>query len=452
MNAGRIVWVMLIVGGASIAWAILGQSVSRRTLEANQRLRAQVEGLWGTPLAQPSPRFWATWEVREGNKRTTRREEVRAEINQVRADLKLDLRRKGLLWYRCYRVSFTGDYVISNPQGRAVTAHAAMLLPTANAVYENFRFEFGGKQATPAGQDVKASLSLAAKGKARLKVHYETRGLETWQYSFGATAVAPVTEGPEAYPMPLPPGTGSGGVANVRNLDLVVATDFDRVNFPPRTISPTTNEELPGGGRKLTWRFGSLISGFAAGVEVPEKLDAGPVASRIAFFAPIGLLFFVAVLVIIGAMQGRNLHPMHHFFLAAAFFAFHLLFAYLADHLAVGVTFLIAAATSLVLVGAYVWRALGAGFTLKVILPSQLLFLILFSYAFFFQGYTGLTITIASIVTLFILMQVTAKVDWESKFAGGTAPRQMPPMPPAPPPILPVSTPASDDNGAAPQS
>ena len=40
----------------------------------------------------------------------------------------------------------------------------------------------------------------------------------------------------------------------------------------------------------------------------------------------------------------------------------------------------------------------------------------LFSYAFFFEGYTGLTITLASILTLAILMHVTAKVDWESRF------------------------------------
>ena len=71
------------------------------------------------------------------------------------------------------------------------------------------------------------------------------------------------------------------------------------------------------------------------------------------------------------------------------FRVFRVLLPYLADHLAVGFTFLVAVANSLVLVGAYVWRALGASFTCKVILPSQLLFLILFSYAFFFQGTRG---------------------------------------------------------------
>ena len=47
---------------------------------------------------------------------------------------------------------------------------------------------------------------------------------------------------------------------------------------------------------------------------------------------------------------------------------------------------------------------------------AQFVFLVLFSYAFFFQGFTGLTITVGAIITLFFAMQVTAKVNWEEKF------------------------------------
>jgi len=41
-----------------------------------------------------------------------------------------------------------------------------------------------------------------------------------------------------------------------------------------------------------------------------------------------------------------------------------------------------------------------------------MVFLVLFSYAFFFEGYTGLVITVSAILTLAIMMQLTAKVDW----------------------------------------
>ena len=46
----------------------------------------------------------------------------------------------------------------------------------------------------------------------------------------------------------------------------------------------------------------------------------------------------------------------------------------------------------------------------------------LFNYAFFFEGFTGLAITIGAIITLFALMQMTAKTDWDEAFK----PRQRP--------------------------
>jgi len=50
---------------------------------------------------------------------------------------------------------------------------------------------------------------------------------------------------------------------------------------------------------------------------------------------------------------------------------------------------------------------------------AQFVFLVLFSYAFFFKGFTGLAITVGAIVALFIVMQLTAKVDWAEKFRSG---------------------------------
>jgi hypothetical protein len=50
---------------------------------------------------------------------------------------------------------------------------------------------------------------------------------------------------------------------------------------------------------------------------------------------------------------------------------------------------------------------------------AQVIYLILFSYAFFFEGFTGLAITIGAILTLFITMQMTARARWSEKFATG---------------------------------
>jgi inner membrane protein involved in colicin E2 resistance len=69
-----------------------------------------------------------------------------------------------------------------------------------------------------------------------------------------------------------------------------------------------------------------------------------------------------------------------------------------------------------VLAVSYLWRVAGWRFALREGGLSQFLFLVMFSYAFFFEGYTGLVVTVGSIVTLAVLMQITAKVDWEEVF------------------------------------
>jgi inner membrane protein involved in colicin E2 resistance len=149
---------------------------------------------------------------------------------------------------------------------------------------------------------------------------------------------------------------------------------------------------------------------------MPSKLNPGPLASRMSYFAPVSLLFFFTVLVVLGAVSGTNLHPMHYFFLGASFFSFHILFSYLVDHVLLELAFLLAAAVSMALVISYLWRVVGKRFAPLEAGVSQLVFLVLFSYAFFFEGYTGLVVTIGGIMTLAVLMQVTAKVDWAEVF------------------------------------
>ena len=105
-------------------------------------------------------------------------------------------------------------------------------------------------------------------------------------------------------------------------------------------------------GADLAWRFENLIAGQGIGIDMPERINPGPFAARVTFFAPVSLLFFLTVMVIAGATSGPSLHPMHYWFLSAAFFAFHLLLAYLVDHVNLHVAFAISAATSVALVWA----------------------------------------------------------------------------------------------------
>jgi inner membrane protein involved in colicin E2 resistance len=221
---------------------------------------------------------------------------------------------------------------------------------------------------------------------------YRSRGLGDWTYAFVES-----------------------GVAQVKDLDLDLTTDFAKIDFPAGTLSPSA-KTAQGNGWLLRWKFDSLAGGQRIGITAPNRLNPGPLASRITFFAPVSLLFFFTVMVILGIMRGRSLHPMNYFFLAAAFFAFHLLLAYLVDHLDIHAAFLIAAAASLLLVTSYLRVVAGMRVALIEAGAAQLVFLVFFSYAFFFEGYTGVTVTVGAVLTLFLLMQATARVQWDSVF------------------------------------
>jgi hypothetical protein len=58
----------------------------------------------------------------------------------------------------------------------------------------------------------------------------------------------------------------------------------------------------------------------------------------------------------------------------------------------------------------------GSRFAFLAAGTAQLVYLVLFSYAFFFKGLTGLAVTVGAIATLFVLMQVTARVRWDRVF------------------------------------
>jgi inner membrane protein involved in colicin E2 resistance len=142
---------------------------------------------------------------------------------------------------------------------------------------------------------------------------------------------------------------------------------------------------------------------------LPEKLQPGPLAERISFFAPVSLLFFFFLMVVITALKAIELRPVHYFFLATSFFAFHLLLAYLVDHISIHAAFAICSAVSIFLVVSYLRIVVGPRFAFVEAASAQFIYLVLFSYAFFFKGFTGLAITIGAIVTLFVVMQVTAR-------------------------------------------
>jgi len=193
-------------------------------------------------------------------------------------------------------------------------------------------------------------------------------------------------------------------------------TNFKDIDFADDTLSPTAKKETTDGW-ELNWRYSDLVSGFQIGMEMPEKLQPGPLAGEISYFAPVSLFFFFFLMFIITTLRGIDLHPMNYFFLAAAFFAFHLLLAYLVDHISIHGAMAISSIVSIFLVVSYLRLVAGIRFAALKAGTAQLIYLVVFSYAFFWKGFTGLTITIISVITLFIVMQATGRIRWSDKFA-----------------------------------
>ena len=84
-------------------------------------------------------------------------------------------------------------------------------------------------------------------------------------------------------------------------------------------------------------------------------------------------------------------------------------------------------AVSLLLVCSYLWRVRGSALA-RIGFVAQLAYMVLFSASFFFDGLTGITITIGSIATLALLMMLTARVDWEQIFKAKPVPAPTQPL------------------------
>lgn len=402
MSVPRLVGIALILAVAAIGWAILGASVEYRTETADNQLRQQVSGLWGQPQSQRAPSF----EARDKN--GGRRLPIGG--SDVAAKLSLDQRRKGLLWYATYGVDFHGSYRIRNDSASSTVRMQWPLPVTGGADYDGFIVKSNGRElpVTFGGEVARAEMTVSPGTTATVEVAYRTHGLDVWSYT-------PSAEGADT----------------IRDFSLVMTTDFDDVDFPDGAVSPTSKRRS-GDGWELTWRYDRLVSGRAIALEMPKPLNPGPVASRISLFAPVSLLFFFASLVLLTATRGVRIHPMNFAFLAAGFFAFHLLFAYLVDRIDLNVAFVISAVTSIALCVGYLWLVVGWSPALVEAAIGQFVFLVLFSYSFFFEGVTGLTITIGAVLTLAYFMARTGRTDWDEVFARTQQPSPVPLGPPEP--------------------
>ena len=402
ITAIGIVYVIAVVG-----WIVLGSTIDVRTGSQDDRLKQSVGELWGTPLEQHAPR--ASLEPAPlaplpapgpgVNVKPSQAEPINAPLvgSNIKVGLDLEQRQKGLLWYSMFKARVAANYTFENLEDKRGTLAVSFAFPSAEGIYDEFKFQIDGKEVpfTRVGKDlVVARVDCAPKSRHQLDVNYSSQGLDRFVYRLG------------------------DGINEVKDFSMLVTTSFGGYNYPANTLAPSRKEQS-GNGWQLTWKYSDLISGNGIGIEMPKKLNPGPIAARISYFAPVSLGFFFFLIFIISMMRGIRIHPMNYFFLAASFFAFHLLLAYLVDHISIHTAFFICSVVSMALVLSYMRIVVGARFAFVETAMAQFVYLIGFSYAFFFEGFTGLAVTIGAIITLFVVMQTTARINWSERFQLG---------------------------------
>ncbi len=389
MTGLRLFAIGIILIAATLGWMILGGSIEFRTSNSDTQGWEEVGSLWGAPQIQKAPVF------------TAGAQHLDIASSDITADFALDQRKKGLLWYATYTVDFAAAYGVRNKSQKPLAVKMALDFPSPDGVYDGFGVKVDGRNVPVSYGDGRATahFSVPAGTVARIQTRYSTQGQDEWRY-------AP-----------------NEGVGVIEDFSLAMTTDFDEIDFPSDAVSPSA-KTASGDGWNLTWDYESLVSGRPIGLVMPVPLNPGPVASRIAYFAPVSLLFYFAALVLLMAVRKPNIHPMNFAFLAAGFFAFHLLFAYLVDRIDIYAAFAIASVVSVGLCVTYLRLAVHDRRAVIEAAIGQFVFLVLFSFSFFFEGFTGLAITIGAVLTLAYFMLRTARIDWGETFTRGAEERQ----------------------------
>lgn len=399
MKLTHLISSVAIIGCTTVAWFILGAALSQRTRESTHSMRGEVSDVWGPAIIQQHPSAWFDTPNAPGGKA-----QVLPSSTQIKVELNYDPKPRGLIWHRTYDASFKADYTFTNPTRIPQTFYISFPLPPETSGLHGFKFSLGeekesAKAVPGASGVVTRAINLPASGSVILKTEYVTRGTDTWRYEF-----------PDK--------------RRIAGFKLAMRTNFHEINFPVGTGSADKDKRYKDTtGYDLIWNYPDVLAAQSIGMDMPKRLNAGPVAARIAFFAPVSLLFFVTVVLLIGGMKGIPLHPMHVFFISAGFFAYHLLFAYLVDWRPLAESFAIAAITSLLLVSGYL-KAVGGKGLFAIALPAQIIYQVAFSASFFIDGLTGITLTVLAVATLALLMFLTAKTDWMRFFS-----KKPPPLP-----------------------
>ena len=175
MKLSHLIAIGCIFLGTTIAWYILGTTISLRTRHLTEQTGDSVSGRWGPPLVQ----MHAGAHYIASNGSAAR---LQPSKSDVRVKLNYEPVKMGLFWHRTYKVHFEGQYLFVNSTAVTQKCNIGFELPSENALVDNIKFVIGtGAQerrsvASPENGVIHETVELAPGQSIPVTVSYDCRG------------------------------------------------------------------------------------------------------------------------------------------------------------------------------------------------------------------------------------------------------------------------------------
>lgn len=387
----------------SIASIIIGYRINDRHNSSYSRGLKSVQEIWGGQITQQSPGFLYSYNISQtrftdsGEKITEQVKQVENlsfEKQEIKISIESNIRKKGLLLYPGYNISFDADYAIKNDYNRTRNCQFNFPLPQGSGNISGIKVTADGreyKNDTNYADGIQWQGDLDAGESIEIRISYKAQGTEWFSYNLAETQT------------------------QIKSLKVEMSNNFEDYNIPDRAMVPSF-QESDNEKTLMKWEAENIITNQNISLSFDVKGNYGKIVSKMFFYSPLAIFLFIGFLMIMSAAKEIRLHPMHYLFILTGFFIYFLLGSYLMSYMNIIPAIMLSITVSSAIIIYYSFLIKKGILLVKTIAAGLGIFQWVFSTAFFFPQHTGFVITIASILSFIILMQVTSKIDWENKW------------------------------------
>lgn len=248
-------------------------------------------------------------EVESRYRKTVTREVPQDSIvaNDHLVTVKMNYRKKGSAYYTTFEDEAEFKYTVKNRSDKTTTARFTFPLPISTGMVHGLRVFIGdqdwSEQTSMSGEFVSWSLPMNPGQEARVKIVYQSRGMDYW--AFRVQGMEPLT-----------------------NFRLqVVIPGFEVENNPIGCMSPT-GVVHDSKGTALEWKLDRAVTNLGMGVILPSHPQPGHYESALLKEAPAALFIFMIMIVLARLLLGARMALLPVALLAIAHERFFALLCY----------------------------------------------------------------------------------------------------------------------------